>query len=162
MKKYIFIACLLGVIIILGMDTGTAQIEGQPPVIGVRVNDDIYCNDHYLRCMEMEPNIYECNGYEYGCSGGYAHVNTGTVHIYGGYAYFGYYITYPIFDYGSLCQNWAQIDLGTRTGTVLWQYVYESAGVLNSIGGSSPCTLVIGGNPNPVIDSPDPNQIDGR
>ncbi|MGD9344689.1 MAG: hypothetical protein PVH84_02425, partial [Candidatus Aminicenantes bacterium] len=74
MKKYIFIACLVGVIIILSMDTGTAQLDGQPSMLGVRVNDDFYCNDHFLMCYEVDPNIYECNGYEYGCSGGYANV----------------------------------------------------------------------------------------
>lgn len=146
MKKLLYTTLFLGVFIVAAFSTVEAQNDALPSVIGVRLNDPTYCNDYYLVCSMMDTKIYECHGYEYGCSAN-DRILTGTVRVAGGYAYFG--LTGNYISQKLLSLNGITITLATKSGPGNWAYWYAVSGdIVVSNSGTSTYSLVVGWDPN--------------
>lgn len=156
MKKFLLLTLPLGVFIVLSMSSGVVQNDALPSTLGVLLGMDSACNDHYFVANMMDTNIYELHGYEYGC-GSNDRISWGTLHIYGGVAYFAWQDNNPGNDYGTIGTFAVPISLSTKTGTGTYMYIYSTSGVLSSHGGSMPYSVSQGSDPNSTtpVYSPD-------
>jgi hypothetical protein len=143
MKKTIFFSFIFCVLISLGFSAQDFEFRGTK---GVLLDNTVSCNDYFFWCSSFSKKIYECHGYEYGC--GYDNrAAYGSVHVVGGYAYFGWESDAPGYDRAGLCIRYIAISLSTWSGPGSYQYVYESGGVLTSHGGSNTYNLSFGPDP---------------
>ena len=150
MKKIIFFSFILCVLISFAFSAQDFEERGTK---GVLLDNTVACNDYYFWCSSFSKKIYECHGYEYGCVGGDNKTAYGSVHVVGGYAYFGFNSVVPgYFDNVGLCTRDIAISLSTWSGPGSYQYFYESGGVLSSHGGSNTYNLSFG--PDPGTRSP--------
>jgi hypothetical protein len=136
LKKLILFALFVGTFIVFSMSSGLFQIDKLPSTIGVRLDRTTSCNDRYLVLTQLDTNIYEAHGYEYGC-GFHARACSGTVHIYGGYAYFSLTENSNGRDYGTIGSITAPINLSSKTGTGTFMYIYFEDDTLSSHGSGS-------------------------
>jgi len=117
---------------------------------GLCLDDDTYCNDFWYAFAPGEAAVYEIHGYEYGC-GDMDKSSDGVMHLYGGYAYIGTIgaegTTSGQGDYGDIVGQFTIIDLSTLTGSMDWEYIYTSGGVVTIYGGVSSITASLCGYP---------------
>lgn len=123
---------------------------------GVLLDMDSACNDFYFVANMMDTNIYELHGYEYGC-GYHYRISWGTLHLYGGVAYFAWQSQSPSHDYGNVGIYTVPISLSTKTGTGTYMFFYSDTGALSHHGGSMAYSVSSGSNPTSLApeDSPD-------
>jgi hypothetical protein len=153
MKKTIFFSFMLCVLFSFAVSAQDFEFRGTK---GVLLDDTVYCNDYFLWCSSFSKKIYECHGHEYGCT--YTGQECiGTVHVVGGYAYFGFTKIQPGYDTSGLCLQYIPISLSTWSGTGEWQYVYMWGGVMSSHGGTSTYNLSFGPDPGSSRSPVDPN-----
>ena len=135
MKKFGLLTLLLSVIIMFSMSSGVIQKDSIPPTLGLLIEQS-GCNDYYFVANLLDTKIYELHGYEYGC-GQNDRIATGTLHIAGGIAYFGWTTMIPQHDYGQIGVFSAPISLSTKSGIGMYMYMQSDGGVLGSSGSSS-------------------------
>lgn len=151
MKKFVFLAMTLGIILGLSASSGIFQNDSIPSNLGIRLDNTSACNDYYLVCTMKDTKIYECHGYEYGC-GQDLRTATGTLHLAGGYAYFGFTVNSIGHDGGVLGYRQATILLSTKSGSGPYEFIYRDSGVVNGHGGTS--NWVVSQGPYPDAVSP--------
>ena len=145
MKKFICFTFLLGFVLLFSQ-SGVSQ-DGQPNTLGIRLDDDAYCDDFYVVVNELDHWLYDCHGYKYGCAGTYGITLAGAAQIYGGYVYFNFTLVERIGDWGGVATNMVMIDLGTRTGEDYWAFFYGSSDVPTTFGGMSTMSMTIDDDP---------------
>ena len=152
MKKVLLFSLVLGTLFALGMNSTVGQADTLPGTMGILFERTTSCNDRYVVVNQLDTNIYEAHGYEYGC-GNTGYMCTGTVLLAGGYAYFGLTENNNYMDYGQIASITAPILLSSRMGTGTYMYIYTMSGTFQAHGTASAGFAVsIGTPPSAGID----------